>query len=35
MNTTIVVSDMTRDRLKKIGKKGDTYEIIIQKLLGD
>lgn len=35
MKTTIVITDLTRDKLKKIGNKGDTYETIIQRLLGD
>ena len=31
--TTIEISFELRDRLKEIGKKGDTYEQIIWKLL--
>ena len=31
--TTIQVSRETRDRLKKIGSKGQTYDEIIEKLL--
>jgi len=31
--TTIEVSKETRDQLKDIGKKGETYDQIIRKLL--
>jgi len=31
--TTIEVSKQTRDLLKKIGKKGETYDDIIRRLL--
>ena len=31
--TTIQVSVETRDRLKEIGKKGETYDDIIRRLL--
>ena len=31
--TTIEISFKLRDKLKEIGKKGDTYEEIIWKLL--
>ena len=33
MQTTIQVSKETRERLKKIGSKGQTYDEIIVKLL--
>ena len=33
MQTTIQVSKETRERLKKIGSKGQTYDEIIEKLL--
>jgi hypothetical protein len=33
MLTTIVVTRDTRDRLKQLGKKGETYEHILRKLL--
>jgi predicted CopG family antitoxin len=31
--TTIQVREDTREALKKLGRKGDTYDDIIQKLL--
>ena len=31
--TTIELSKETRDRLKELGKKGETYEDIIKRLL--
>jgi len=31
--TTIELSKETRDRLKKLGKKGETYDEIIRRLL--
>ena len=31
--TTIQVSVETKDRLAKLGLKGDTYDVIIQRLL--
>jgi hypothetical protein len=31
--TTIELSNETRDRLKELGKKGETYEEIIKRLL--
>lgn len=31
--TTIVVKKETRDRLKKIGKKGESYDDIINRLI--
>lgn len=31
--TTIQLSPQTRDKLKELGKKGDSYEDIILKLL--
>jgi len=31
--TTIQVSPVTRDKLKRLGAKGDTYDDIIQSLL--
>lgn len=31
--TTIVVDTTTRDKLKKFGAKGETYEDIIKKLM--
>ena len=33
MKTSIIVEDKTRNLLKKIGKKGDTYDIIIWNLI--
>ncbi|MHB8360403.1 MAG: DUF7557 family protein [Thermoplasmataceae archaeon] len=33
MQTTIQISKDTRERLKKIGSKGQTYDEIIKKLL--
>ena len=33
MLTTIVVTRETRDRLKSLGKKGETYEHILRRLL--
>ena len=35
MLTTIVVTKETRDQLKKLGKKGETYDHIVQELLKD
>jgi predicted transcriptional regulator len=32
-STTIKVSTELRDRLKELGKKGETYEDIIERLL--
>jgi len=31
--TTIQISKATRDELKKLGKKGETYDAIIRQLL--
>jgi hypothetical protein len=31
--TTIQISRKIRDRLKELGKKGETYETIIERLL--
>ncbi len=31
--TTIQLSEETREELKKLGKKGDTYDDIIKRLL--
>ncbi len=33
MKTTIRIESETRDKLKFKGKKGETYDLIIQKLL--
>ena len=33
MQTTIVLSKDTRDHLKKLGKKGQTYDDLIQELI--
>lgn len=33
MATTIAVSENTRDKLKSYGKKGDTYDQIISRLM--
>lgn len=33
MNTTIAVSDKTRNQLKEFGNKGETYEQIIVRLI--
>ena len=33
MRTTIQLDDTVRDQLKEIGKKGETYEQIIVRLL--
>ncbi|MFB6209710.1 MAG: antitoxin VapB family protein [Candidatus Nanohaloarchaea archaeon] len=33
MATTISVSEETRDRLKKMGEKGDSYDDIVKRLL--
>ena len=33
MATTIQLMPETRDRLKAVGRKGETYDAIIQKLL--
>jgi hypothetical protein len=33
VQTTIVISKETRDLLKNLGKKGESYEIIIRRLL--
>ena len=33
MNTTIVINKETRDGLKKIGQKGQTYDDLIQELI--
>ncbi len=35
MKTTIVLSTETRDQLKELGKKGETYDEILNKLLED
>ena len=35
MRTTIQLDDKVRDQLKDIGKKGETYEQIIVRLLHD
>jgi hypothetical protein len=31
--TTIQVKETTRDKLKQLGRKGDTYDQIIERLL--
>jgi len=31
--TTIQISKETRDKLKELGKKGDTYDEIVKRLL--
>ena len=33
MKTTIIIENNTRNALKKIGKKGDTYDGIIRNLI--
>jgi hypothetical protein len=33
--TTIQVTKVTRERLKKLGKKGETYDEIVTRLLMD
>ena len=33
MMTTIVVTKETRDNLKKLGQKGQTYDDLIQELI--
>jgi len=33
MKTTIAISKSTKDKLNKLGKKGETYEDIILRLL--
>lgn len=33
--TTIQLTEKTKTKLKKLGKKGDTYEDIILKLIGE
>ena len=33
MNTTIAISQNIRDQLKEFGSKGETYDIILRKLL--
>jgi len=33
MHTTIIVNKQTRDNLKKIGQKGQTYDDLLQKLI--
>jgi len=33
MLTTIVVTKETRDRLKDLGKKGESYEHILRRIL--
>jgi len=33
MHTTIIVNKDTRDNLKKIGQKGQTYDNLIQELI--
>ena len=33
MNTTIVITKETRDNLKNLGQKGQTYDDLIQKLI--
>lgn len=33
MLTTIVITRETRDRLKNLGKKGETYEHILRRIL--
>ena len=35
MLTTIVVTKETRERLKNLGKKGESYEHIIRRLLSE
>ena len=33
MGTTISLDEETRDRLKKLGEKGDSYDDIVQQLI--
>lgn len=33
MHTTIIIKKETREQLKKLGKKGETYDHILQRLL--
>ena len=33
--TTIELSKETRDKLKELGKKGETYDEIVRRLLGE
>ncbi len=33
MATTIAVNESTRDKLKSYGRKGDTYDDIIQRMM--
>ena len=33
MNTTIAISNNIRDELKEFGMKGETYNIVIERLL--
>jgi hypothetical protein len=35
MKVVIKVEDTTREALKRIGAKGETYDDIIQRLLGE
>ncbi len=34
MATTIALSEGTRDKLKSFGRKGDTYDDIIRRMMG-
>ena len=33
--TTVELTKETRDKLKELGKKGETYDTIIKRLLGE
>lgn len=35
MATTISLNEKTRDRLKKLGNKGDTYDDIVERLIDE
>ncbi len=32
-NTTVIVSKKTRDALKALGRKGESYDVIIRRLM--
>lgn len=34
-NTTIRITKTTKEKLKALGKKGDTYDDVISKLIGE
>jgi len=34
-NTTVIVSKETRDTLKSLGRKGESYDTIIRRLIKD